>query len=67
MVEDDKLITPLTKAPNYRESKSINFNNALCEIKCVLDSSIDSLVLKTEKRIFKIWGVKNNNCLSSGR
>ena len=48
IVENAKLRKLLTKGPNYREPRSINFNKAVTEITAGLENCIENLANKTK-------------------
>ena len=56
LIENTKLRKLLTKGPNYREPRSINFSKALKEISIGIDELIESLSSKTDDADqLKIW------------
>ena len=56
LIENTKLRKLLTKGPNYREPRSINFSKALKEISIGIDELIESLSSKTDDADqHKIW------------
>ena len=57
IVENAKLRKLLTKGPNYREPRSINFNKAVTEITAGLENCIENLANKTkyDKKTFDQW------------
>ena len=56
LIENVKLRKLLTKGPNYREPRSINFSKALKEISIGIDELIESLSSKTDDADqLKIW------------
>ena len=60
VVQNAKLRQLLTKGPNFREPKSLNFHKALTEIRFAINSCVDNLVSKTKYRahIFNEWNRK---------
>ena len=57
IVHNAKLRQLLTKGPNFREPKSLNFHKALRDIRLAIDSCIDNLVTKTKHKshVFNEW------------
>ena len=57
IVENSKLRKLLSRGPNYREPKSLNFSKALSEIKTALDTCTENLAEKTQQDIstFDTW------------
>ena len=51
IVENSKLRQLLTKGPNFREPRSLNFAKALNSIRCAITSCIDTLVAKTTHKL----------------
>ena len=56
----NKLSKLLTKGPDYREPRTINFSKALIEIATALDTCIEPMSLKTEYTTsnYKPWKQK---------
>ena len=56
-IDKAKLRQLLTKGPNFREPKSLNFHKALRDIRLAIDSCIDNLVTKTKHKshVFNEW------------
>ena len=57
IIKNSKLRKLLTKSPNYRERRTINFSKALIEVTIALDTCIESMTLKTKYATsnFKPW------------
>ena len=60
IIENSKLRRLLTKGPNYREPRSLNFSKAFNDIKSALDSCVDSINSKTQYSTtsLKDWKMK---------
>ena len=70
IIKNSKLRKLLTKSPNYREPRTINFSKALIDVTIALDTCTESMTLKTKYATsnFKPWKEtvltkveKNNN------
>ena len=57
LIKNSKLRKLMTKGPNYREPRTINFSKALTEIKCAINACIETLASKTKHSIatFNNW------------
>ena len=65
LVENEKLRKLLSKGPNFREPKSLNFHKASVEIMTSINNCIENIVSKTSlsKNSFKDWKDKFQNLL----
>ena len=54
ILKNNKLRELLTKGPNYREPRTINFSSALIEITTTPDACIKAMALKTKRLNLKL-------------